>query len=97
MARYLSPEEIDTMLNQINKNLEASASEPMLQNNTIQKTRLVSKIFRHQSHTISRYTYRYISPVIKREYVRYNPNSVIASDSQGIIVHSIEQYHSKLN
>jgi hypothetical protein len=97
MARYLSPEEIDTMLNQINKNLEASAAEPIIQNNTVQETRLVNKIFRRQSRIIPQNTFKYTSPVIKREYVRYNPNSVIASDFQGIIVHSMEQYHSKLN
>ena len=97
MARYLSLDEIETMLNQINNNEEIADLKKESPTGRGQEIVFVDKIIRRYTPDVPRYTFEYKSPVIKRKNVVYNSDRPAVHTTSKIPVYSLAGYKQKAN
>ena len=94
-AEFMSQEEIEAMLSQVNSSPELNAEmtdETMPNSATIKYS---EKVFRYTEPPLEHNSSGYISPVIKSEKVNFNPHlngSSDQRDNEQIEVYSLEEY-----
>ncbi len=92
MAEFLTQNEIESMLSQVNDNDEIKeieeASDEVIDGFTLDNC----KVHRKQERKIEKYTYKYQSPVIKSEDVVFNPSKKMLIASTKTPVYSLTPY-----
>jgi len=95
MANFLSQDEIDNMLSQVNNNSEISGFETAAETAESGEEYEVKKVYKHRRPPIQRHADDYRSPVIKAEDVIYNPAPEAAEDMYKNVVYTLNAFAQK--
>ncbi|MFC1556272.1 hypothetical protein ACFL67_04230 [candidate division KSB1 bacterium] len=92
MAEFLTQNEIESMLSQVNDNEEikeiADAKDEVIDGFTLENC----KVHRKPQRKIIKYAYKYQSPVVKSEDVVFNPPKNALMNTTKIPVYSLTPY-----
>ncbi len=97
MASFMSQDEIDQLLSQVDEKGEIKDTPEMAPEPVVEQIHISagSKVYKHKEQPVQKYRYNYTSPVIKAEDIIYNPSTGLFDEPQKKAVYSLKLYSKK--